>query len=167
MNEYALIYLILAIIFLFIIFSIILYNILHGPINNNNNNNNTFKKCTRNTDDMINIKGITNCYDVNNNITPYKYVCPSNNFPLFATLSNVEIPYLTACSGYCSSGNFINNVCADTDNQLYNTCINLTKPINCNTLAMPVAYDSNNVYYYINYAGSGICVNSNCQQNIQ
>lgn len=163
--EIIYILLFLAFLIILIIFGIIVYNIYQDskhedppipPLPTNN--------CTRPASALINVSSITNCNDVLGNQTPFKYVCPGNNFPLYATVSTVPVPYLAACAGFCGSDDFTNNICNNPTDQ-YNTCIQLTKPVNCNGASFPVGYDGNNNYYYVYEASTGPCVNPQCQNS--
>jgi len=73
------------------------------------------------------------------------------------TLSPFPKPYQKICEQYCTSGMDVLGICNSNDGQEdYDKCINLTKPVGCNSLSNPIAAVGID-YYYINSIGSINC----------
>lgn len=92
------------------------------------------------------VPDITNnlCCFVGTTITASKYV------PQINTVVNpVPTPYLPVCQGFCTNGVLADGMtCVDGVGQSeFNACINRSAPIDCNAIALPVAYAGNRPYY--------------------
>lgn len=109
--------------------------------------------CIVSNDLLINISDYYCCF-VGNTITSSKYI-PSLNM----VVNPVSIPYLNVCIEYCGisgideSKTLCNNIIYQED---FEKCIEISKPINCVGLSMPVAVSGIN-YYYPNAAGQSSC----------
>lgn len=92
------------------------------------------------------------CCMLGNSVTSNRYIHDLN-----MVVSPFPEPYEKICEGYCKKGMETKGICLDGLGQEdYDECINLTKPVNCNSLSKPVAV-SGTTYYYINSSGNGGC----------
>ena len=122
--------------------------------------------CVKSTSSISNISDVPNCQLVNNRTGVYKIIKPPNiNLHQGAVVSNVPVNFLQACAGYCTKGVGADGKCVNNSNQeAYDTCINLAKPKNCTGPAEPVAYTSSTggiEFFYINSAPPDQCQTSN------
>lgn len=96
-----------------------------------------------------------NCCENFGTLTSNKYLQSLN-----MTVSLTPVPYLQACSSFCSQGfdsntqSCIGNINSDTNQ--FNACVIASKPVNCTDIANPVAI-SNGQYMYPSSPGQLLC----------
>jgi len=154
MYNTEILFIIFAILFIIgiIIVSYYLYqdskrpNLPIPPANNN---------CIKSLDNLINVSNVNNCVLNDGAEGPYKILDGKLiGFHPGAVVANTSTPSLAACSTYCIISSPTNNKCPDGAGQTaYDACIKLTKPVNCNGAAFPVAFSQTNEagleYFYI------------------
>lgn len=95
------------------------------------------------------------CCVVGNSITASRYSRELN-----MVVNPVAIPYLEVCQGYCVQGVTAEGKCFNGEGQNeYDNCIQISTPVNCNGIALPVAYVGITAYYP-NSAGDALCTNT-------
>ena len=111
--------------------------------------------CTKATDKLIDINGLPCCCQSGQQ-TNGRFVKE-----LDAVVAPTPTPYLTACAGFCKNGqiNTTNETCLTGTSDKFTSCINLIKPVNCNTAAFPVAVVDTQ-FYYIQSASQDTCQKS-------
>jgi len=99
--------------------------------------------CVLNTNIIPNISDELCCY-IGTAVTASKYV-PSIDM----VVNPVAIPYLPVCQGYCKEGVLSDGItCVDQIGQIeFNNCMNISTPIDCIGLSLPVAYAGTTAYY--------------------
>ncbi len=105
--------------------------------------------CSISLENSLDITNFDNCH-IGGYITASKYV-PQ----LDMTVNTVETYYLNVCAQYCSNG-FDGVNCIDGINQeSFDNCISISKPVNCSGLSNPVAISG--ITFYYPYAAKNIC----------
>ena len=100
-------------------------------------------KCIRPISSLIDIKDKQCCY-INGKVTPFRYL-----LEIDSVVSPEPVFYLNACSNFCKDRLISSDrkKCKFGNSEKFIKCINLTKPINCNGSAMPVAILGNEFFY--------------------
>lgn len=113
------------------------------------------KECTVPLDELPDVADLPCCI-VSGTTTASKFVKEIN-----MVANPIPIYYIDACKGFCTYGydNQINVCINGRGQEEFNNCIELTKPKNCDGLAMPVAR-SGSTYYYANSATNAKCANT-------
>ncbi len=95
----------------------------------------------------------TKCCFINGQVTADKYVESLD----MVVSTNPEF-YLDVCEEFCIEGyDKVNNKCVgNKGNNSFISCVQKTKPVNCTSIAMPVAY-SGTTYYYAKSATDAAC----------
>ena len=110
------------------------------------------RPCVRSTDQLVNISQ-RNCCCIGGQQTDLRYV-PS----LDVVVSPGPTYYLDACAAFCQDGNFdpTTKTCRTGSSDRFVSCVNLTRPINCDSPAMPVAVDGIE-FFYVHSATNAEC----------
>jgi hypothetical protein len=108
--------------------------------------------CVRATNQLIDISKLE-CCCLGGQQTDLRYV-PS----LDVVVSPGPTYFLDACAGFCQNGNYnpTSETCQNGPSQRFQSCVNLTRPINCTSPAMPVAVNGIQ-FYYIHSATNQEC----------
>lgn len=109
------------------------------------------EKCALSIDTLPSVINKDCCY-IGDTLTASKYLKELN-----MVVNPVPIYYLDVCKEYCTDGFDGKNCVNGTNQEEFNKCINISKPVNCKGLSMPVAA-SGVTLYYPNEAGVGRCL---------
>ena len=117
----------------------------------------TNNQCVKSTNELFNLTGALCCCTQGNQTS----LRPATIQGLPLVLSTSSTFYLDACAGFCEDGmyNSSSETCKSGSNSKFQDCINLSKPQNCQGLALPVAVDGIQ-FYYINSATMDQCTST-------
>jgi len=113
------------------------------------------KHCVISPSDLPNLTS-ANCCVIFGSLTNSKFLSSLN-----LVVSPVATNYLDVCSGFCRNGLDTSTIkCnggTNQENSLLESCIQASKPVNCNDLSQPVAIDGI-TYLYPSSAGNQLCL---------
>jgi hypothetical protein len=122
---------------------------------NNDSNNGTCIKSTNDPSLIQLTEDIPCCINSLGGVTNRRYVESLN-----AVVSTSPTFYLNACAGFCGTGGVgSDGNCVNGNTENFNTCIQLTKPVNCDGTAMPVAALGPQLFYILS-ATNANCINT-------
>jgi len=104
----------------------------------------SFLKCAPPYNQLIDLTGAKQCFNGNFYIPSLNYIVSSNSTSFHG-----------ACLTACTNGiNATNTGCAgSTEQQVFENCVSLTQPVDCNDPSVPIAHLGEN-YFYISSVGS-------------
>jgi len=99
--------------------------------------------CSVSPSSVPSVSGRLCCY-IGTTVTASKY-SPQLNM----VVNPVAIPYLPVCQGFCSQGVLSDGMtCVDgIGQQEFNDCMQISTPVGCQALVLPVAYSGTTPYY--------------------
>nr|QBK90762.1 MAG: hypothetical protein LCPAC201_00630 [Pithovirus LCPAC201] len=113
------------------------------------------RPCVRSTNQLIDVSQLE-CCCLGGQQTDLRYIKS-----LDAVVSPGPTYYLDACAGFCENGNYnpVTETCRTGSSTKFTSCANMTKPVDCDGTAMPVAVVGIE-FFYIHSATKEECVNS-------
>lgn len=101
------------------------------------------RPCTRATDELVNVSQLE-CCCIGGQQTDFRYI-----ESLDVVVSPGPTYFLDACAGFCKNGNYdpTTERCQSGSSEKFQSCANLTRPVNCDSPAMPVGVDGIEFFY--------------------
>lgn len=113
------------------------------------------RPCVRSTNQLIDISQFE-CCCLGGQQTDFRYIKS-----LDVVVSPGPTYYLDACAAFCENGNYnpTTEICRTGSSTKFTSCINMTRPVDCDGTAMPIAVDGIE-FFYVHSATKEDCVNT-------
>lgn len=101
------------------------------------------RPCVRSTNQLVNVSQL-DCCCVGGEQTDLRYIKS-----LDVVVSPGPTYFLDACAGFCQNGNYnpTTEECRTGSSQRFKSCVDLTKPVDCDSPATPVAVNGIEFFY--------------------